>query len=233
MFEIKIIGSSSSGNSYLLSTTNECLMLECGVRYKSIFAALDFKIKNIVGCLVSHEHKDHAGFVKDIIKAGIDVYSSAGTLEATGIKSHRFKAVKAGVQFTAGRFTILPFETQHDCAEGLGYLIQHEEIGKLLFATDTYYIRYKFNALSYIMLECNYSRAIVEENLRTGVIERGQVHRLFKSHFSLERVKEFLAANNLSELKKIYLMHLSNRNSNAELFQTEIEKLTGVPVEIC
>lgn len=233
MFDLKVIGSSSSGNSYLLNTTEECLMLECGVRYKSIFAALDFKIKNIVGCLVSHEHKDHSGFIKDIVKAGINVYSSAGTFEAIGIKSHRIKVVKAGEQFTVGGFTVLPFEIEHDCVEGLGYLIQHEEMGKLLFATDTFYIRYSFTGLNIIMVECNYSKQILDNNLRAGLVEKIQARRLIKSHFSLERVKEFLQANDLSEVKKIFLIHLSNKNSNAKLFKEEIEKLFGIPVEIC
>lgn len=232
MFEIKIIGSSSKGNSYLLLTGKDTLMLECGVKYKDIFAALNFKIKSIIGCLCTHEHKDHAGFVKDVIKSGIDVYSSAETFKAIGIQSHRVKPVTAGQQFKVGSFTVLPFNTKHDAANPFGFLIQHEN-EKLIFATDTYYIPYKFRGLTRIMVECNYSRAIVDENLRQGFIDRAQVKRLFKSHFSLERVKEFLAANDLSKIQRIYLMHLSNRNSNAELFQSEIEKLTGIPVEVC
>ena len=233
MFDIKVIGSSSKGNSYLLLTKDESLIIEAGVKYQEILRALSFKLSNVVGCLISHEHKDHSGFVKNIIKAGINVYASAGTFEEIGIKSHRVKTIEATKQFKIGNFTVLPFDVQHDAKEPYGYLIQHAEVGKLLFITDSFYCKYKFNGLNIIMIECNYSRAIVDENLRSGLVEKAQVRRLFKSHFSLERVKEFLLANDLSVLQKIYLMHLSDRNSNAELFRTEIQKLTGIPVEVC
>jgi phosphoribosyl 1,2-cyclic phosphodiesterase len=48
-----------------------------------------------------------------------------------------------------------------------------------------------------------------------------------QSHFSLENVKEFLKANDLSRVRQIWLLHLSDGNSDAELFKQEIEKLTG------
>jgi phosphoribosyl 1,2-cyclic phosphodiesterase len=57
--------------------------------------------------------------------------------------------------------------------------------------------------------------------------------RLVNSHFSLENVLEFLKANDTNKLKEIYLMHLSDKNSDAELFKNEIEKLTGVITNVC
>ncbi|HEK4983654.1 TPA: MBL fold metallo-hydrolase, partial [Clostridioides difficile] len=57
---IKILGSSSRGNCYLLQLENETLILECGVSYKEILKGLDFSLENVVGCLVTHEHKDHS-----------------------------------------------------------------------------------------------------------------------------------------------------------------------------
>ena len=68
-------------------------------------------------------YKDHCKAVGDIAKAGIDVYMSAGTKEAIGVGGHRVKVVKAREQFNVGTFTILPFETEHDAKEPLGYLI--------------------------------------------------------------------------------------------------------------
>lgn len=233
MFGIKIIGSSSKGNSYLLKTSEEILLLECGVNYKKILEALNHDISKVVGCLVTHEHKDHSGYAKHIAEKGINVYASKGTFDKIGLSSHRTKVVKSEEQFKAGKFTILPFATEHDCAEPLGFLIQHPEIGKLLFATDTYYIQYKFTDLNYIMVECNYSKEIIKENLAAGIISFAQVKRLLKSHLSLERLKDFLKANDLKSVVRIYLMHLSDNNSHAEDFKITIEKLTGIPTQIC
>jgi phosphoribosyl 1,2-cyclic phosphodiesterase len=51
--------------------------------------------------------------------------------------------------------------------------------------------------------------------------------RILKSHFSLKNVKKFLLANDLSRVKEIWLIHLSDGNSDAELFKREIQELTG------
>lgn len=232
MLNLMVIGSSSRGNCYLLYAGIEILILECGVNYKKILEGLHYKLSDVKGCLVTHEHQDHSKAIKDILKAGISVYSGAGTFGALGISHHNVKPIKAKEQFTVGGFTVLPFDTEHDCEEPLGYLIQHIEFGTLLFATDTYYIKYKFPGLNYIMIECNYSREIVINNIENGYLSPALRNRLLHSHFSLENVKKFLDANDLTQVHEILLMHLSDGNSNASQFKTEIERQTGVPVKI-
>jgi phosphoribosyl 1,2-cyclic phosphodiesterase len=167
------------------------------------------------------------------MSSGINVYASLGTLNALSIKGHRAFIVEAKKQFQIGGFTILPFELQHDAAEPLGFLIYHKEFGRLLFATDTFYIKYKFPELNYIAIECNYSGEILNNNIREEKTNTFLKRRLLSSHFSLENVKKFFLANDLSKLKEIKLLHLSDGNSNAKQFKSEIEKLTGVPVSVC
>ena len=57
--------------------------------------------------------------------------------------------------------------------------------------------------------------------------------RLFKSHMSLEHLKDMLNANDLSNLQQIFLLHLSNNNSDERQMKTEIERLTGAEVYVC
>lgn len=230
--KLKVLGSGSAGNCYLLQNENETLMLECGLPYKTILKGLNFNLNNVVGCLVSHEHKDHSKSIRDIINNGIDVYSSSGTLKKVDIKNYRAKIIESEKQFTIGEFTILPFKTQHDAAEPLGFLIYHSDFGKLLFITDSYYCKYKFSGLNHIMVECNYSSCILQRNIGEGLIHHVLAGRLLKSHFSLENVKEFLKATDLREAKEITLLHLSDGNSNALEFKEEIEKLTGKPAYV-
>ncbi len=169
------------------------------------------------------------------MKAGIDCYMSQGTAdEITGLKhwNHRVHIIKAKQQFQLGTWTILPFETQHDAKEPLGFLLANKEGDKLLFATDTYYIKYRFKGLTYIMVECNHSYKILDKNVESGILSLAMKRRLIQSHFSLENVKEFLKANDLSKVQEIWLIHLSDRNSNAELFKREIQELTGKVVYV-
>jgi len=226
--DVRILASSSSGNSYRVSDGQTSLLLECGIPIQKIREGLGFRLTEIDGCLVTHEHKDHCKAVKDIIRAGIDVYMSAGTKQAIGVDGHRIKVVKALEQFRIGTFTILPFDTQHDAAEPLGYLVYSNKTKeKLLFATDTYYIRYKFQGLTHIMVECNYASDILQSNIQEGLVPEGLKNRLLQSHFSLEHVKEFLRVNDLSNVQEIWLIHLSDGNSDAKRFKKEIQELTG------
>ena len=232
MIDIKTLASGSSGNAYHISDGQTELLIECGINFRDIQIALDFKTSNLAGCLVSHEHKDHSKGIKDVLRAGIDVYASAGTIESENITHHRLKPIQPKKQFQIGTWTILPYDVQHDAAEPLGFLLQSENGGKLLFATDTYYVRYKFRGLTHIMVECNYSMDILEENIENGLVHPAMKKRLIKSHFSLENVKEFLRANDLSKVQEIHLMHLSDSNSDEERFKREIQALTGKPVYV-
>lgn len=230
--KLKVLGSGSSGNCYLLKGDKETLIIECGISYKEILKGLNFNLSNVVGCLVSHEHKDHCKAVNGLIKNGINIYGSDRTFAGIEFKditkSHRIKSIKALDQFKIGEFIILPFDTQHDSNEPLGFVITHKEMGTLLFATDTYYIQYKFKGINHILVECNYSMDILAEK----DLPKSLKTRVIKSHFELDNVKEFLRAINLSTVKEIMLIHLSDSNSNAAEFKDSIERLTGKPTYI-
>lgn len=103
---------------------------------------------------------------------------------------------------------------------------------KLLFATDTYYIPNRFCGLNVIMVECNYSPELLRENIAKGLVPESQRPRLLQSHFGLQNVKDFLRANDLSQTRRIYLIHVSGRNGDKQLFEKEIRQLTGIPVTV-
>jgi phosphoribosyl 1,2-cyclic phosphodiesterase len=227
MIEFKAYASGSRGNFYTVDDGSTKLMIECGLPFKEIQRILEFKISDITACLLSHEHKDHSRAVKDVIKVGIDVYMSEGTAKEAGASGHRVKTILPKKQFNIGTWTILPFDTQHDAKEPLGFLLANQFGDKLLFATDTYYIKYRFNDLSIIAVECNFSRDILKANVANGLVPVELKNRLLQSHFSLENVKEFLKANDLSKVREIWLLHLSDDNSDADRFKREIQELTG------
>jgi phosphoribosyl 1,2-cyclic phosphodiesterase len=166
------------------------------------------------------------------MKAGIDCYMSQGTADALGVSGHRINIIKAKQQFRIGTWTVLPFDTQHDAAEPLGFLLANQDGDKLLYATDTYYIRYKFHGLTHIMVECNYAADILKRNVEAGAVPKELKTRILKSHFSLENVKKFLQANDLGKVQEIWLLHLSDNNSQAERFKREVMELTGKPTYI-
>lgn len=224
---LHVIGSSSSGNAYALESKNETLLLECGVRFQSVKKALNFNVSKIVGCLITHEHLDHSKHIKSVLDSGIDVFASLGTIRATKIIHHRLSRARHGVTFMCGEFTIKPFDIKHDCAEGLGYLINHPDMGNVLFMTDSYFVEYKFPKLNNLIIEANYAEDILQENINSGRVNPVVASRVRSSHMELGTLKELLLANDLSQVNNIVLIHLSDGNSDAKRFAIEIIKLTG------
>ncbi|WP_339294376.1 MBL fold metallo-hydrolase [Paenibacillus sp. FSL W7-1279] len=232
MIDIQCLGSSSAGNAYRISDGHTALLLEAGFPFKSLQRALKFRMTEIAGCLITHEHIDHSKAAKDIMKAGVDVYTSQGTADAKGLSGHRLKVIKAMEPFQVGTWSILPFDIQHDVEEPLGFLLANTAGDKLVFLTDTYYCRHRFRDLTHIMVECNYSMDIVRERVASGHLHPGQMKRLLKSHFGLEHVKDFLKANDTRKVQEIWLLHLSDGNSDEERFKREIQEVTGKMVRV-
>lgn len=230
--KLQVLGSSSKGNCYLLSNDTEALIIEAGVTLTEVKKALDFDISKVVGCAISHEHLDHAGHVGKYLEAGIDIYSSQGTFSTLGISHHRARVVKSGKAYWIGPFKVAPFLVQHDCAEPFGFLIQHTECGTVLFATDTGYLVYTFPGLNNILIECNYSNDILDKNIRNDRIPKVVRDRVIKDHMELGVLLDILKANDLSQVNKIVLLHLSDGNSDSKLFKDAVEKATGKRVFI-
>lgn len=56
MFMLKVIATGSSGNSYALMSDKEILLLDLGVSAKLIKQTVDYRVSDIVGCVLSHKH---------------------------------------------------------------------------------------------------------------------------------------------------------------------------------
>lgn len=224
---IKVVATGSSGNSYIIQAGEEILLLELGINFKNIKKELGFNLSNVVGALVTHEHKDHCKCVNEVIKSGIDVYMSKGTAAGIEFKvpvemvSNRIHYLKHAESYHIGNFLIVPFNTQHDVNEPLGFLIYHKDIGKILFATDTYYLKNTFRDIDHILIECNYSEDVLSQLPPWRA-------RTIKSHMSLETLKDTLEFWNLEKTKDITLIHISSDNGNPNRFREEIEELTGI-----
>ena len=230
--DVQVFGSSSKGNCYRLMAGGSPLLLEAGLPWKEIQRGCGFRTSELAGCLVSHDHQDHARAITDLLKAGIDCYMSRGTAEALGVNGHRVHVVKALEQFKVGEWTVLAFDAVHDAPETLNFLLAHRSGIKVAYITDTAYCKYRFRGLTHILVEANYSLDLINRQVNEGEIPVEQKVRLLKTHMSLETCKGFLRANDLSKVEAIYLLHLSDNNSDAERFKRETQELTGKPVYI-
>lgn len=229
--EFKVLASGSSGNCYRINDGQTELLLECGISLRQIREGLDFRLSSVAGCLCTHLHQDHAKSCKDLLHAGVDIYTSQGTIDALGLTGHRVHAVNALQWFSIGTWRILPFGTEHDVPEPLGFVLESSG-DRALFATDTAYIRYQIPGLTHIFIECNYDLDVLNESVRQGRVDPVVKRRIIRNHMSLQHVKAFLRANDLSQVQQIWLLHLSADNSEMGRFKREIQALTGKEVYV-
>lgn len=220
---LDVLGSSSAGNCYVLQDDTQALIIECGVKFEKVLKILNYNVSKVVGCLISHEHKDHSGFASIVSQYQIPIFASAGTLEAIKLpsKAHT-SALDALRRIKVGNYTVMPFNVEHDARQPFGFVISHPCTGNILFATDTYYLRYKFKHLNNIMIECNYDSEILDQNISDGRISEAVKQRTLQSHLSLSQCINTLKDNDLTEVNNIVLIHLSPTNSNRCKFEEKV-----------
>ena len=221
--QLKVLGSSSKGNCYLLVASDQVLIIEAGVKLSEVKKALHFRTDNIIGCLISHVHNDHSGYIKEYADAGITILTSE-VVRCSKVLSkydNRVKVISPEHGYYFGPYKIICFEVAHD-VPCLGFLIHHPESGNIMFITDTYMCPYTFPHLNQVIIECNYSDAILEDNIINKGLNPVIRQRLLYSHMELESCKEVLRSLDLSAVVNIVLIHLSAGNSNEEQFVKEI-----------
>lgn len=207
-----MLNSGSAGNGYVIQNEDEALILDCGEQYKKAMKSVDYNVSKIRGAVVSHVHGDHAKYVSDYEKNGIDV----------------FKPYEGGRQeIKFGGFKICAFPVPHDGAECRGFLIHHRDIGYLLYLTDLEFCKYVFKKYSpaTILVEANYDERFVD-------LEKENSSHVLKGHMSLDNCIEFLKANNTDSLKNVILCHLSKTNADPKYFISEVEKNVKCPVNV-
>lgn len=207
--KLKCLGSGSSGNCYMLESDSEVLVIEAGIPFMEVKKALDFNISKIVGVVISHSHGDHAKYAGEYEKAGIPVFRP--------YESDMEKQVRK-----YGDFVIKSFPLVHD-VPCCGFLIWHSDMGYLLYASDTEYVKYRFRNLNHILVECNYSKSLVSED----AVNRSHI---LTGHMELQTVLDFLKANKNPELRNVVLLHMSSNNADPMEFITEAEKVVRCPV---
>ena len=226
--DIKVIASGSSGNAYLIGDGRTRLLLDAGIPFRRIQIGCGFRTSSIDACLVTHRHGDHAAAVPKLIQRGITVYSNA---DVAGIYPG-VQSVEARREFRIGTLRILPFVAEHD-VPCYGYQVTSTETGeKLVYITDSAYVRYTFTELTHIMIEANYAEDIMRDNVTNERIPLSLAERVAGTHMSIDTLLELLRANDMTKVRQIYLLHLSDNNSDAERFKKLVQQETGAEVYI-
>jgi phosphoribosyl 1,2-cyclic phosphodiesterase len=204
MLKLKCLATGSSGNCYLLSTENETLILDCGIPIKEIKKGLDFDLSNVVGCVITHSHKDHSQSADELKKMGIPLWQPY--LDIDTFPRRYF-----------GGFMVRSFDVPHDEEYCYGFLIDFDG-EKLLYATDFEYIKYSFKKMyiQHLLIECNYQNKYVEKSASNR-------EHVLRGHAELNTTLG-VVKDNADSLKNIVLCHISHGNGNPYEMVEEVQK---------
>jgi phosphoribosyl 1,2-cyclic phosphodiesterase len=208
------------------------LILDCGIKGKALSKVLEPPLSNIDGAFISHEHGDHCKGVSDLIKYGIQVYSSYGSLDEMGDYIRDSGSTSAAEAFKiteTENFSVMPFISFHDGKNPLNYLIRAKSSGrKIVYITDTGHINSRFAGdIDAYIIECNYIDEKLDYNIRRNPQLKILKNRLCETHLSLCKTIEFFrrqfgAYPNLSKIPKIILTHISSGNGDAVRMTREV-----------
>ena len=117
--EVISIGSSSSGNSYIIRAGGRVILLDVGLTAKKIIGALadnGLAPEDVDAVFITHEHVDHVKSVRAVCRkcCNADFYATRGTVVGTAnfayVQDDRLNIVKAGDTLIIG-------ETREDAAD--------------------------------------------------------------------------------------------------------------------
>ena len=233
-----VLGSGSTGNAILICAGKTKILVDAGLSAKEILrrvAEVGEDCANLSAVLLTHEHSDHAGGLRVLLKAlNCPVFVSGAThnaylrdtrrtdneaqKRADGIKN-RTVEIDSGKDFRIGEVDFHPFTVPHDAADNFGFVAQTGGI-KVAIALDfgclTTLIKEKLMNCDGIVVESNHSR----DMLKTCPVYSWDLKQRIASrtgHLSNEDLSEWLTNEFDGAARNIVLAHLSQRANEPHL----------------
>lgn len=223
---LKTVESGSTGNCYfLIAGSGETLILDCGIPIMEIKKALNWNIKNVVGVLCTHKHLDHSKSVKYFETIGIPICEP--------YKALLMNQFLANSYFTVRTFDLTTIDGNwtHTDADGTpcpiyGFMIEHPEIGRMLYITDCEFVKWRFKNVNHILLGVNY-----DQELLSG--DDAKKNHVVRGHMSIDTACDFVKANASDQLQNVIMCHLSKENADSDSFIEKMKKVAyGANVDV-
>lgn len=159
--------SGSSGNSTYIATHSGNLLVDVGVSFKRLQAALaevGARVEDLSAVAITHEHTDHVKGLKLLLKKHpVPLIASKKTLETlvkNDLVPEGVPLIAAESNPTVEELKIYRFATSHDCDGSSGYVITLPDGQRVAVCTDlgvmTDTVREALNGCRLVLLESNH-----------------------------------------------------------------------------
>jgi phosphoribosyl 1,2-cyclic phosphodiesterase len=236
------LASGSSGNVTLLETERTRLLIDAGLGKKEILrrlAALDKRLDQLDGILISHEHTDHIGGLPQILSEWrATVYLTEPTHgelqrllpEGSGQRIDRVEYFRAGQRFTVGDIEVAAFSVPHDAADPVGFTFRANG-AKIALVTDLGYlpelVKHHLRDSDCLILESNHDLDMLKVGPYPWHVKQRVMSRI--GHLSNYSVGEFLADPEGfdASARLLVLAHLSEHNNHPDVARICAEEALG------
>lgn len=238
-----VLGSGSTGNAILIVAGETRVLVDAGMSAKETvrrLALVGEDAARLDGVVITHEHGDHAGGLRVLLKSlNCPVFISGATREAF-ISEHRNRdeprkradalrnrteEIESSRDFRIGAIDFHPFTIPHDAVDNFGFTATHAgvKIATLMdFGHITTLITECLRGCAAIIIESNHSRDMLKAcdiypwELKQRILSR-------TGHLSNEDVAEWLRDGFDGAARHIVLAHLSQRANNPFVAQITAE----------
>jgi phosphoribosyl 1,2-cyclic phosphodiesterase len=235
---LTVLGSGSTGNAVLICAGQTRVLVDAGLSAKETvrrLALVGEDATRLDGVVVTHEHSDHAGGLRVLLKSlSCPVYISGATRDAyireksrnddepkkrAEVLRDRTVEISSSQDFQIGEIDFHPFTVPHDAADNFGFVATHEgvRVATLMdFGCVTTLVSERLKACAAIVIESNHSRdmlkacAVYPWELKQRILSR-------TGHLSNEDVAVWLRDDFDGTAEHVVLAHLSQRANNPDL----------------
>ena len=240
-----VLGSGSTGNAVLIVAGETRVLVDAGLSARETvrrLALVGEDVSRLDGVIITHEHGDHAGGLRVLLKSlSCPVYVSGETREAYIAERHsvsgdeprkrvdalrgRVEEIESSKDFKIGAIDFHPFTIPHDAVDNFGFTATHEGVcvATLMdFGQITTLITERLRGCAAIIIESNHSRDMLKAcdvypwELKQRILSR-------TGHLSNEDVAEWLREGFDATARHIVLAHLSQRANNPYLAKISAE----------
>ena len=241
MIKFTVLGSGSTGNSVLISSERTNVLIDAGLSAREIvrrLAKLGLGPEDLDAVLITHEHSDHAGGLRVLLRSiNCPVFISAATedafystrkgVTANGSESQKRRealkgrsvAIESSREFRIGDIDFEPFTVPHDAADNFGFVARRDgvRLATLMdFGCITSLMKEKLRHCDAIVIESNHSR----DMLRACSVYSWDLKQRIASkngHLSNEDLADWLTDDFDGSARNIVLAHLSQRSNEPHL----------------